>query len=43
MKDLQSILFGVSLKQVVGTTQVQVNGIQIDSRKVSANGVFVVV
>ena len=43
MKDLQSILFGVSLKQVVGSTQVQVNGIQIDSRKVESSNVFVAI
>lgn len=43
MKDLQSILFGVSLREVVGSTQVQVSGIQIDSRKVSSNGVFVAI
>lgn len=43
MKDLQSILFGVSLREVVGSTQVQVSDIQIDSRKVSANTVFVAI
>ena len=43
MKDLQSILFGVSLREVVGSTQVQVADIQIDSRKVSINGVFVAI
>lgn len=43
MKDLQSILFGVSLREVVGSTQLQIADIQIDSRKVSANGVFVAI
>lgn len=43
MKDLQSILFGVSLREVVGFTQLQVNDIQIDSRKVTANCVFVAI
>ncbi len=43
MKDLQSILFGVSLREVVGATQLQVNDIQIDSRKVTANCVFVAI
>ena len=43
MKDLQSILFGVSLREVVGSTQLQVNDIQIDSRKLTANCVFVAI
>jgi UDP-N-acetylmuramoyl-L-alanyl-D-glutamate--2,6-diaminopimelate ligase len=43
MKDLQTILFGVSLKQVVGSTHLQVDGIQIDSRKVAAQHVFVAI
>ena len=34
MKSLQSILFGVALREVVGTTQQEVADIQIDSRKV---------
>jgi len=43
MKDLQSILFGVSLTKVVGSTQLQVADIQIDSRKVIPNGIFVAI
>ncbi len=43
MKDLQTILFGVALREVVGNTQLQVTTIQIDSRKVSSNGVFVAI
>ena len=43
MKDLQSILFGVSLREVVGSTQLQITDIQIDSRKVNANGIFVAI
>lgn len=43
MKDLQSILFGVSLREVLGSTQLQVSDIQIDSRKVIANSVFVAI
>ncbi len=43
MKDLQSILFGVSLREVIGSTQLQVNDIQIDSRKVTAGCVFVAI
>jgi UDP-N-acetylmuramoyl-L-alanyl-D-glutamate--2,6-diaminopimelate ligase len=43
MKDLQTILFGVSLREVVGTTQLQVIDIQIDSRKVIKSSVFVAI
>jgi len=43
MKDLQSILFGVSLREVIGATQLQVNDIQIDSRKVIEGSVFVAI
>ena len=43
MKDLQSILFGVSLREVVGSTQLQVSDIQIDSRKVTTSCVFVAI
>ena len=43
MKDLQSILFGVSLREVVGSTQLQVSDIQIDSRKVTTGCVFVAI
>jgi UDP-N-acetylmuramoyl-L-alanyl-D-glutamate--2,6-diaminopimelate ligase len=43
MKDLQSILFGVSLREVIGSTQLQVNDIQIDSRKVTPSCVFVAI
>ncbi len=43
MKDLQSILFGVSLREVIGSTQLQVNDIQIDSRKISSGCVFVAI
>ena len=43
MKSLQSILFGVSLREVVGTTQLEVTDIQIDSRKVIKGAVFVAI
>lgn len=43
MQDLQNILFGVALREVIGSTQVQVASIQIDSRKVTANTVFVAI
>jgi UDP-N-acetylmuramoyl-L-alanyl-D-glutamate--2,6-diaminopimelate ligase len=43
MKELQSILFGVALREVVGSTQVEVSDIQIDSRKVTPGAVFVAI
>jgi UDP-N-acetylmuramoyl-L-alanyl-D-glutamate--2,6-diaminopimelate ligase len=43
MKALQSILFGVALREVVGSTDLNVNGIQIDSRKVANDCVFVAI
>ena len=43
MKALQSILFGVSLREVVGTTDLQVSDIQIDSRKIASGCVFVAI
>jgi UDP-N-acetylmuramoyl-L-alanyl-D-glutamate--2,6-diaminopimelate ligase len=43
MKALQSILFGVALREVVGSTDLNVNDIQIDSRKLSEGSVFVAI
>ncbi|MCX6211678.1 MAG: UDP-N-acetylmuramoyl-L-alanyl-D-glutamate--2,6-diaminopimelate ligase [Bacteroidetes bacterium] len=43
MKALQNILFGVKLREVVGTTQKTIAEIQIDSRKVGKEGVFVAI
>ena len=43
MQDLQNILFGVALREVVGSTKVQVASIQIDSRKVTSHTVFVAI
>jgi len=43
MKALQSILFGVALREVVGSTDLNVNDIQIDSRKVINDCVFVAI
>ena len=40
---LQDILYKVHLKQVQGSTNIDVNGIQIDSRKVVAGNVFVAI
>lgn len=41
MKSLQSILFGVALREVVGSTDRQVVDIQIDSRKITKGALFV--
>jgi UDP-N-acetylmuramoyl-L-alanyl-D-glutamate--2,6-diaminopimelate ligase len=43
MKLLQDILFGVSLREVVGSTQLSLKDIQIDSRKVQEGSVFVAI
>jgi UDP-N-acetylmuramoyl-L-alanyl-D-glutamate--2,6-diaminopimelate ligase len=43
MKALQSILFGVALREVVGSTNLLIKDIQIDSRKVSDGSVFVAI
>ena len=43
MAILQDILYKVHLKQVQGSTALEVNGIQIDSRKVVAGNVFVAI
>jgi UDP-N-acetylmuramoyl-L-alanyl-D-glutamate--2,6-diaminopimelate ligase len=40
MKDLQSILLGVALREVVGSTNKEILDIQIDSRKVTKGSVF---
>jgi UDP-N-acetylmuramoyl-L-alanyl-D-glutamate--2,6-diaminopimelate ligase len=43
MKLLQDILFGVSLREVVGSTQLSIEDIQIDSRKVQKGSVFIAI
>lgn len=43
MENLQDILYKVHIKQVVGTTSVAINDIQIDSRNVSKNSLFVAI
>ncbi len=43
MKDLQSILLGVALREVVGSTNKEILDIQIDSRKVTEGSVFVAI
>ena len=41
MQNLKDILFGVSLKEVIGSTDLNVQGIAFDSRKVGAGFCFV--
>jgi len=41
MKVLSDILYKVHLKQVIGSTAITVNDVQVDSRKVSANTLFI--
>ena len=43
MKALQNILFGVKLREVIGSTQQTIATIQIDSRKVSKDALFVAI
>ncbi len=43
MKQLQNILYRVRLIQVVGSTAIEVKDVQIDSRRVSTNSVFVAI
>ena len=43
MAILKDILYGVSLKQVVGSTDVEVQHLQLDSRKVSSGDCFIAV
>ena len=43
MIQLQNILFGVSLRQVIGSTEQLIRDIQIDSRQVSQGTVFVAI
>lgn len=43
MAHLQDILFKVNIRSVRGTTAVNVNGLQIDSRKVKKNDAFIAI
>ncbi|MEY2646030.1 MAG: hypothetical protein RL158_6, partial [Bacteroidota bacterium] len=43
MKALQNILFGVAIREVVGSTNLNISSIQIDSRKVEAGTAFVAI
>ena len=43
MKALQNILFGVKLREVIGTTQQEVVCLQIDSRKIIEGALFVAI
>lgn len=43
MAILKDILYGVSLKQVVGSTDVEIQQLQLDSRKVAAGDCFIAI
>lgn len=43
MAILKDILYGVALEQVVGSTDVEISAVQFDSRKVSAETLFVAI
>jgi len=43
MNSLQDILFGVRIKQVDGTISQEINELQIDSRNISENDVFIAI
>ncbi len=43
MAVLKDILYGVSLKQVLGSTDVEINQLQLDSRKVSTGDCFIAI
>ena len=43
MKALQNILFGVKLREVIGATQQEITGLQIDSRKITPGAAFVAI
>ena len=41
MKKLKDILYKVSIEEVVGSTEIEINSIHFDSRKVESNDLFV--
>ncbi|MGL5234498.1 MAG: Mur ligase domain-containing protein, partial [Empedobacter falsenii] len=43
MRNLVDLLYKVSISETIGSTKVEVNNIQFDSRKVSNDDVFVAV
>ena len=43
MASLQTILYGVNIHSIVGSTSVEINGLQIDSRKVRPGNCFIAV
>lgn len=43
MKNLRDILYGVSITEVIGTTDVRIDQLAFDSRKVTKNTVFVAI
>ena len=43
MASLQQILYKVNIHSVVGTTDIEINDLQIDSRKANAGSCFIAV
>ena len=43
MASLQTILYGVNIHSIVGSTAIEINGLQIDSRKVKVGDCFIAV
>ncbi len=43
MESLKEILYGVALEQVVGSTEVEINNLQFDSRKVIKKSLFIAI
>ncbi len=43
MASLQTILYGVNIHSIVGSTAIEINGLQIDSRKVKPGDCFIAV
>ncbi len=43
MASLQQILYGVNIHSIVGTTGIEINGLQIDSRKVKPGNCFIAI
>ncbi len=41
MKNLKDILYKISIEEVLGSTDVEINSIQFDSRKIKSNDLFV--
>ena len=43
MKKLKDIIYKINLKEVIGSTQIDIRSIQFDSRKVQKNDLFIAI